>query len=83
MPEPRERQSLEYANVGRRRQLTARVEQDNKELAHWRPPRGSLRSAPGSESKVAPYNDDGRLAEQWVQTDYLSFVEKLGITSPC
>jgi predicted ester cyclase len=26
------------------------------------------------------YNDDGRLAEEWVQTDYRSFLTKLGVT---
>ena len=25
------------------------------------------------------YNDDGRLAEEWVQTDYRSFLIKLGV----
>jgi hypothetical protein len=27
------------------------------------------------------YHDDGRLAEEWVQTDYRSFVTKLGVTA--
>ncbi len=27
------------------------------------------------------YDDDGRLAEEWVQTDYRSFLTKLGVTS--
>ena len=27
------------------------------------------------------YNDDGRLAEEWVQTDYRSFLTKLGVTT--
>ena len=27
------------------------------------------------------YEDDGRLAEEWVQTDYRSFLTKLGVTS--
>jgi predicted ester cyclase len=27
------------------------------------------------------YDDDGRLAEEWVQTDYRSFVTKLGVTT--
>jgi predicted ester cyclase len=27
------------------------------------------------------YHDDGRLAEEWVQTDYLSFLTKLGVTT--
>jgi predicted ester cyclase len=27
------------------------------------------------------YHDDGRLAEEWVQTDYRSFLTKLGITT--
>jgi predicted ester cyclase len=26
------------------------------------------------------YDDDGRLAEEWVQTDYRSFLIKLGVT---
>jgi predicted ester cyclase len=26
------------------------------------------------------YHDDGRLAEEWVQTDYRSFLTKLGVT---
>ncbi len=26
------------------------------------------------------YDDDGRLAEEWVQTDYRSFLTKLGVT---
>jgi predicted ester cyclase len=26
------------------------------------------------------YNDDDRLAEEWVQTDYRSFLTKLGVT---
>ena len=26
------------------------------------------------------YDDDGRLAEEWVQTDYRSFLAKLGVT---
>jgi predicted ester cyclase len=26
------------------------------------------------------YDDDGRLAEEWVQTDYRSFLSKLGVT---
>src|SRR5438128_7559182 len=28
------------------------------------------------------YHDDGRLAEEWVQTDYRSFLTKLGVTTP-
>ena len=27
------------------------------------------------------YDDDGRLAEEWVQTDYRSFLTKLGVTA--
>ena len=27
------------------------------------------------------YHDDGRLAEEWVQTDYRSFLAKLGVTT--
>src|SRR6185437_1372882 len=27
------------------------------------------------------YHDDGRLAEEWVQTDYRSFLIKLGVTT--
>ncbi len=27
------------------------------------------------------YNDDGRLAEEWVQTDYRRFLTQLGVTS--
>jgi predicted ester cyclase len=27
------------------------------------------------------YDDDGRLAEEWVQTDYRSFLAKLGVTA--
>jgi len=27
------------------------------------------------------YHDDGRLAEEWVQTDYRSFLTKLGVTT--
>ena len=27
------------------------------------------------------YDDDGRLAEEWVQTDYRSFLTKLGVTT--
>ena len=27
------------------------------------------------------YDDEGRLAEEWVQTDYRSFVTKLGVTT--
>jgi predicted ester cyclase len=27
------------------------------------------------------YQDDGRLAEEWVQTDYRSFLSKLGVTT--
>jgi predicted ester cyclase len=27
------------------------------------------------------YNDDGRLAEEWVQTDYRSFLTKLGVAT--
>ncbi len=27
------------------------------------------------------YRDDGRLAEEWVQTDYRSFLTKLGVTT--
>jgi predicted ester cyclase len=27
------------------------------------------------------YGDDGRLAEEWVQTDYRSFLAKLGVTA--
>ncbi|HXN62623.1 MAG TPA: nuclear transport factor 2 family protein [Acidimicrobiales bacterium] len=27
------------------------------------------------------YNDEGRLAEEWVQTDYRSFLTKLGVTA--
>jgi hypothetical protein len=27
------------------------------------------------------YNDDGRLAEEWVQTDYRSLLTKLGVTT--
>jgi predicted ester cyclase len=27
------------------------------------------------------YNDDGRLAEEWVQSDYRSFLTKLGVTT--
>ena len=27
------------------------------------------------------YHDDGRLAEEWVQTDYRSFLAKLGVTA--
>ncbi len=27
------------------------------------------------------YNDEGRLAEEWVQTDYRSFLTKLGVTT--
>src|SRR3984957_4061899 len=27
------------------------------------------------------YRDDGRLAEEWVQTDYRSFLAKLGVTN--
>jgi predicted ester cyclase len=27
------------------------------------------------------YTDDGRLAEEWVQTDYRSFLTKLGVTT--
>jgi predicted ester cyclase len=27
------------------------------------------------------YDDDGRLAEEWVQTDYRSFLAKLGVTT--
>jgi predicted ester cyclase len=27
------------------------------------------------------YRDDGRLAEEWVQTDYRSFLAKLGVTT--
>ena len=27
--------------------------------------------------------DDGRLAEEWVQTDYRSFLTKLGVTATC
>ena len=27
------------------------------------------------------YDDDGRLAEEWVQTDYRSFLVKLGVTT--
>jgi predicted ester cyclase len=27
------------------------------------------------------YNDDGRLAEEWVQTDYRSFLAKLGVSA--
>jgi predicted ester cyclase len=27
------------------------------------------------------YDDEGRLAEEWVQTDYRSFLTKLGVTS--
>jgi predicted ester cyclase len=27
------------------------------------------------------YDDEGRLAEEWVQTDYRSFLAKLGVTS--
>ena len=26
------------------------------------------------------YDHDGRLAEEWVQTDYRSFLAKLGVT---
>jgi hypothetical protein len=26
--------------------------------------------------------DDGRLAEEWVQTDYRSFLTKLGVMAP-
>lgn len=28
------------------------------------------------------YDDDGRLAEEWVQTDYRSFLKKLGAAEP-
>ena len=27
------------------------------------------------------YDDEGRLAEEWVQTDYRSFLAKLGVTT--
>ncbi len=27
------------------------------------------------------YHDDGRLAEEWVQTDYRSFLTRLGVTT--
>jgi hypothetical protein len=27
------------------------------------------------------YDDDGRLAEEWVQTDYRSLLTKLGVTT--
>jgi hypothetical protein len=27
------------------------------------------------------YDQDGRLAEEWVQTDYRSFLAKLGVTA--
>ena len=27
------------------------------------------------------YDDEGRLAEEWVQTDYRSFLTKLGVTT--
>jgi hypothetical protein len=27
------------------------------------------------------YDDEGRLAEEWVQTDYRSFMTKLGVTT--
>jgi hypothetical protein len=27
------------------------------------------------------YNDEGRLSEEWVQTDYRSFLTKLGVTT--
>ena len=27
------------------------------------------------------YDEDGRLAEEWVQTDYRSFLAKLGVTA--
>ena len=27
------------------------------------------------------YHDDGRLAEEWVQADYRSFLTKLGVTA--
>jgi hypothetical protein len=27
------------------------------------------------------YDDDGRLAEEWVQTDYRSFLTTLGVTT--
>jgi predicted ester cyclase len=29
---------------------------------------------------IFKYDDDGRLAEEWVQTDYRSFLTKLGVT---
>jgi hypothetical protein len=28
-----------------------------------------------------PYDDDSRMAEEWVQTDYRSFLTKLGVTT--
>jgi predicted ester cyclase len=30
---------------------------------------------------IFKYDDEGRLAEEWVQTDYRSFVAKLGVTT--
>ena len=30
---------------------------------------------------IFSYDDEGRLAEEWVQTDYRSFVTKLGVTT--
>jgi hypothetical protein len=30
---------------------------------------------------IFSYDDEGRLAEEWMQTDYRSFVTKLGVTT--